>query len=273
MTKSIAIAAVLSLVAPILPAADLEGRVTRIENILNNQRSSDLLLQIQRLQAEIQLLRGAMEQQRFDLEALKRHQKEQYLDLEARLRGQGSGGPPEGQPPAESAAVPAEAAQSADGTAVPKPPAETPGSPPAPDSAQAGAESAQPPLGERETYRKAFDQLKQRRYDEAVSSFNDLLARYPKGEFADNAHYWLGETFYVKRDYAAALSEFQQVVRSYPLSPKVAGSMLKIGYIQDEQKDRAKARATLEGLVEKFPDSAEARLAKGRLQRLTSEGN
>ena len=49
--------------------------------------------------------------------------------------------------------------------------------------------------------------------------------------------------------------------------------MLKIGYIQDEQQDWPGARATLEGLMAKFPDSTEARLAKGRLERMAREGH
>ena len=106
-----------------------------------------------------------------------------------------------------------------------------------------------------------------------MRAFEDLLTVYPKGEFADNARYWLGETNYVKRDYAAALNDFQCVVSDYPLSPKVPGAMLKIGYIQDEQKDWQNARNTLQDVTRKFPDTTEARLAQSRLERMAREGH
>jgi tol-pal system protein YbgF len=274
MRSAITLAAALGLSVPALTtAADLEGRLTRIENIIENQRNSDLLLQIQRLQAEVQLLRGTVEQQQFDLEVLQRQQKEQYLDLDARLRALGGREGPQA-PAAEMSGGAGDAAGTGDAMLTPVPRsagrAPAPGAG-APDLALPVPEG-RPPAGEREAYRDAFDLLKQRRYDEAAAGFKALLSRYPNGELADNARYWLGEAYYVKRDYAAALAEFQRVLDDYPLSPKAAGSMLKIGYIQDERKEWRSARATLERLIAKFPDSTEARLAQGRLDRMARGG-
>ena len=70
-----------------------------------------------------------------------------------------------------------------------------------------------------------------------------------------------------------ALAEFRRVLSDYPVSPKIPGAMLKIGYIQDERKDWTDARSTLQQLTEKFPDSTEARLAKGRLERMARDGH
>jgi len=254
------------------PAASLEGRVTRLENILDNQRSSDLLLQIQRLQQEIQDLRGLLERQDFEIARLKRLQKDQYLDLDTRLRAQGGEATTGAQPTTDDlTAAPDGTERPADVMLTPKDTAGTATSS-GPTASNTPATGARSP-GEREAYRKGFDLLKQRRYDEAAAAFNDLLARYPSGEFSDNARYWLGETYYVKRDYSSAIAEFQRVLDNYPLSPKVPGAMLKIGYIQDERKDWKRARMTLEELVRKFPGSTEARLAQGRLERMARDGH
>ena len=56
-------------------------------SIAADQRLSDLLLQMQRLQQEVQQLRGQLELQKHELSTLKRLQREQYLDLDARLQG------------------------------------------------------------------------------------------------------------------------------------------------------------------------------------------
>jgi tol-pal system protein YbgF len=271
MNKPTLTAALIALLVPaVAPAQDLDGRVTRIENILENQRSSDLLLQVQRLQQEVQQLRGMVEQQQFELANLKRLQNDQYTDLDSRLRGQG------GVAPSPAAAAPEAGARPTDVMLTPPaasaPPAATgetgavPGL--APPPAEAGSA-----VSEKEAYRNAFDLLKQRRYDDAALAFEELLRLYPNGDLADNGRYWLGETKYVKRDFGGALAEFRLVLNDYPMSPKIPGAMLKIGYIQDERKDWSDARATLQQLVEKFPDSTEARLAKGRLERMARDGH
>jgi TolA-binding protein len=136
-----------------------------------DQRLSDLLLQIQRLQEEVQQLRGRVEVQGYRISTLEKRQREQYMDLDARLGGRSAAAStPSGAPVAAGA--------SAEQTPV----------------------ASEGPSAERKLYQAAFDLLKQRRYDDAIRAFQDQLARYPNGEYADNAIYWLGEASYVKRD-------------------------------------------------------------------------
>jgi tol-pal system protein YbgF len=224
-----------------------------------DQRLSDLLLQIQRLQQEVQQLRGQVEVQRHELDTLKRQQRDQYVDLDSRLRAQSGASQPSapGALPAEQRQPAMSAGTEAAGSSGPR---------------IIGSGSVKP-AGEKESYRAAFDLLKLRKYDDAVRAFEDLLARYPNGEFADNAHYWLGETHYVQRDFPSSLTQFQRVLANYPLSPKVPDSMLKIGYIHYERSDWQRARATLKDVIAKFPDTTEARLAQSRLDRMTRDGH
>jgi tol-pal system protein YbgF len=221
--------------------SDLENRVARLERILSNQTISDLVLQVQRLRSEVDKLRGRLDVQQHDIEMLQQ------------ARGQPASGSGTTAPPAQ----------------------QDEGSQPAPagDNDAAAGGSAGTSSGERTLYRKAFDLLKERRFDEAVSAFKDLLAQYPKGQFSDNAHYWLGETYYVRQQYPAALAEFQEVIHRYPLSPKVPGAMLKIGYSYYEQGDWARARSVLQEVVTKFPDTNEGGFAQSRLDRMTREGH
>lgn len=208
-------------------------------SVAADRRLSDLLLQIQRLQQQVQQLQGRLELQQYELSLLERRQQEQYLDLDARLRGLGTN------------ATPGRGAGNIGGT----------GTLPAPTAAE-----------EKELYRIAFDLLKQRRYQDAIRGFEDLLARYPNEEFADNARYWLGEANYVERDYEAALTQFQRVAADYPQSPKVPGALLKIGYIHHEKGDWQRARRTLREILDRFPGTTEARQAESRLERMTREG-
>lgn len=327
---SLVIAGLLALAPLPSPAEDLDGRVTRLENMLDSQRASDLTLQFQAMEREMQRLRGLVEQQQYELDRLRR-QTGPTPGAEARP------GVPAGQAPAGGAApgVPVARGDAATGQkgAEPARPAEAPppatapagqpsgatragvestvpplsavaapvdAAPPAGASAQTpaaaapgqsaseqptpgqstqeplapepSAVAAQPGRGEQEAYIKAVEPLKQRRFEEAAVTLSDFLARYPNSANADKAHFWLAETHYVNRNVTAALKEFQTVLKDYPKSSKVPGALLKIGYIQDDAKDPRAARATLQELIRRFPQSGEARLAQGRLDQMTQEG-
>ena len=264
------------LIPPGLAAADpeLEGRIGRLERILENQSGSDLLLQMQRLQSEVQELRGLVEQQRFDIERLQRQQRDQFLDLDARLAGTGRASGPEGGETAVPSLQPG--LVDASGTGLDAPPganpSENPVTPPVPASpGSVGIPSLPAPetqgASERDLYSQGFEHLKERRYQEAKTAFSDLLRRYPQSEYADNARYWLGETYYVLREYPAALAEYDRLVELNPASAKVPGALLKIGFIQYEQNAAEQARATLERVIRDYPNSTEARLARDRLER------
>ncbi|MGE5153128.1 MAG: tol-pal system protein YbgF [Bdellovibrio bacteriovorus] len=258
-------------------AADpqLEGRLSRLERILENQSGSDLMLRMQQLQQEMQELRGLVETQQFELQKLQRQQRDQFLDIDARMGGAqpGESGDPLSAMPQEPAGL------DAAGTALQPPPGQgvpPPITAPAPASpGSVGIPSLPSPEttggNERDAYRDAFELLKQRKYPQAVDAFNDLLRRYPQGQYADNARYWLAETYYVQRNYPAALAEFDRLVQLNAASPRVPGALLKIGYIQYEQEDYDQARAVLRQLVNQYPQSTEARLAQSRLEKMDRE--
>lgn len=137
--------------------------------------------------------------------------------------------------------------------------------------AQVVAAAPSDPVLEQQAYKGAFAQLKSGDYDSAIEAFLGFLAAYPVSEFADNAQYWLGETYYVTRRFEAALAEFQQLMAGHPKSQKLTHAMLKIGYIHDELGQPQEAKRILVELTERFPKTTAAGLARKRLQRLRSQ--
>jgi len=129
------------------------------------------------------------------------------------------------------------------------------------------------PADEKKAYDQAFGMLRDGSYKEAIAAFQAQLKRFPSGDYADNAWYWMGESYYVNRDFKPALDAFQKVVSDFPRSQKVLGAMLKIGYIRDMQKDWAGAREILQQVKSRSPGSREARLAETRLQQMQSQGH
>jgi tol-pal system protein YbgF len=117
-------------------------------------------------------------------------------------------------------------------------------------------------------YRDAFSLLRSGEYDRAVTAFNDFQASFPNSQYGDNAQYWLAEAHYAKRNFAAAVTEYQKMLVNYPASRKQSHAMLKLGYSYDSLGQPADARAILEDLKQRFPGSAAARLADERLLQL-----
>jgi len=249
----------------------------------DRQQMMDMVLQMQQLQDEIRMLRGRIEEQAFEIESLKQRQRDQYLDLDQRLNELSSGGvvPPAGAyVPAEQPAVATASATTApvvrQAEELPevRPPIDQPSSVTSLAVPQSEARTtASSPEEEKRAYDDAFQALKDLRYSEAADSFQSFLARYPGSEYADNAQYWLGESYYVTRNYEFALEAFEKLQRNFPDSPKVPDSLLKIGYTHYELKHWDQARAALTQVQEQYSGTTLARLAESRLRSMKLEGH
>jgi tol-pal system protein YbgF len=236
-----------------LKMTDLEARVLRIERVVENQSLIELASQLDQLRAETMSLRGEVETLRFETENSDNRQRELYVDVDRRLQtleqSQRQGFSPPSQPPGGLApAAPSAAAQvTAPALAVAPP---------------------RPAGSDQQNYQAAFDLLQGRRYEDAGTAFNDFLIGFPDSPLADNAQYWLAETYYVQRQYTQALGHFELVVANYPQSAKLPDALLKVGYCQAELGNRDAARTALQQVMRQFPDATAARLASQRLERL-----
>jgi tol-pal system protein YbgF len=159
---------------------------------------------------------------------------------------------------------------------APPPPAPTVSAPPdtankataaPPDSTK--PEVAQPAAGDaQQIYEAAYQDLVKGQYDIARQGFQQYLQMEPEGALADNAHYWIGESYYSQKNHEEAIKEFNVVLDKFAEGDKVPSAMLKLGYAQIAMGKRAEGRKNLEALIKKFPQSNEANLAKARLKEL-----
>ncbi|HLB58294.1 MAG TPA: tol-pal system protein YbgF, partial [Gammaproteobacteria bacterium] len=125
-------------------------------------------------------------------------------------------------------------------------------------------------LSDTDTYNKAFRALSAKHYDDAQSQFNGYLKLYPKGHFAENAYFWLGEIDLMKGKYNAALKRFQIVVSDYPHAKKLPDAKLKIAMIHAATGKVSIARDEFTKIRKDYPGSTAAQLANIRLQQLAS---
>jgi tol-pal system protein YbgF len=260
-------------------AAQAQSRLSLAERVAQLERQaqggsdsgslSELMIRNQELQAEVQTLRGLVEEQAFEIENLKKRQRDQYVDLDSRLQRLEGGGMTVPARP-DPGALPVDAAPgqlSTDGGSTPV--AETPAIPAGGERLGGALVDPGLPRGdEKAAYEEAFESLKQGRYAESSQLFSAFLQQYPDGEYAANASYWLGESYYVTQNYEIALETFQGLLARFPDSRKAPDALLKIGYCQYELGDANRAAGTLNEVVRRYPDTPVARLAQGRLRAL-----
>jgi len=121
-------------------------------------------------------------------------------------------------------------------------------------------------------YDDAMRLVERKDYRAAIPRFREFLKKYPDNPLAEDAQYWLGESFYGVKEYDQAILEFDGVRRRFPRGEKVPASLLKQGLAFAELNDRLDARLILQELVDRFPESEEAAKAKQRLKSLESPG-
>ncbi len=119
-----------------------------------------------------------------------------------------------------------------------------------PSSAQAAVAPPQPAgnlasagggANAQEQYNAAFSLLRQARYEDAEQALRGFVQQHPKDTLAPAAQYWLGETFYVRKDYSNAAAAFADGYEKYPKSSKGPDFLLKLGMslANAGQKDNA----------------------------------
>lgn len=108
------------------------------------------------------------------------------------------------------------------------------------------------------------------KYDLAITGFSNYLKYFPETELADNAQYWLGECHYAKKNYTKAAIEFHKVLENYFTGDKVPTALYKLGLSLLELKSVGQANKYFQELIDKYPHTQEAKLAKEKLKKTKS---
>ncbi|MBU1196040.1 MAG: tol-pal system protein YbgF [Proteobacteria bacterium] len=127
-------------------------------------------------------------------------------------------------------------------------------------------------LPEKDAQQQLYD-LAKKMFDDgdkenARIQFENFINKYPKSENADNARFWIADSYYTEKWFEKAILEYQKVLEEYPDSNKLAAARLKQGYAFAELGENANARLILKELIKKHPDSNEAKYAQEKLKNL-----
>lgn len=258
-----------------------DQRVRRLEDQVKNLQTNSSAARVDSLQQEMQTLRGQVDELTHQLQQAQNQQKSMYADLDKRVatnkQAPAEAAPIDVTPPTdnEKAATKTAAAATAAKTARALSATKLASATKSTSAASSDSSANQQPdvAEEQQIYQTAYNLIKAKKYNEAINALQGMLKKYPTGQFASNAHYWLGELYGLVGKHDQALTEFNVVVKSYASSPRVADAQLKVGLIYASQVKWADAKAAFKKVINHYPGSAPAKLAATQLKQIKDAGH
>lgn len=117
-----------------------------------------------------------------------------------------------------------------------------------------------------EDYKDAYETFQKGEYKAAREKFQKYLETHPGSKYADNALYWIGESYYNEKSYEKAIVVYDDVAKKYPDGGKASAALLKQGMAFSSLGDKKSANAIFKKLVERYPKSEQAEAAKKKLK-------
>lgn len=129
---------------------------------------------------------------------------------------------------------------------------------------------AGPPAGggpsAEQMYQVSVQQLRRGSLGTARLGFRQLIRTHPNHERVPDALYGIGESFPTQPD--SASQYFSRVIQDHPSSPRAAAAIYKLGLFAEQRQDPAEAAAMYRRVVDQYPSSDAASLARDRLRAL-----
>lgn len=117
-------------------------------------------------------------------------------------------------------------------------------------------------------YKDAYETFQRGDLEGGRRKFEAFLKQFPNMELSDNAQFWIGETYFIKKDFEKAILEYEKVIVKYPEGDKVSSALLKQGLAFLELGDKTNARTLLKRVTDRFPQTEQAEIAKKKLETI-----
>lgn len=132
-------------------------------------------------------------------------------------------------------------------------------------AAAAPEAQAPDPAAESRDYEAALNLLKEGKYKDAQTAFDQFIKRYPRSAVLPGANFWAGNAALQAKDVAVANNYFKTVLTNWPNDPTAPDAMLGTANCQQALGDAKASHETLKKLVERFPESSAGKAARQRL--------
>ena len=240
-----------------------------------------LLEQNQQLRAELQALRGIVEEQGFELRKLQRDALNRYTSNDERLTALEGGASASSGLPTQAPLSPSISNSQRD---VSSSVSNTNNAVTARESVDGfvGERSSlnnlqtsnrrgslQPAvLSEQQLYQMAYDSVINSDFERSIAEFDQYMSVYPSGRFVTNAHYWKGQAYLYLERYGEAKESYEIILNRYEDSAKLADAMYGLGLAYQGLGNVTQARQLLNEIKRRFPNTGVANLADTKLLQL-----
>jgi tol-pal system protein YbgF len=119
-----------------------------------------------------------------------------------------------------------------------------------------------------DNYRAALMLYGRGKLSDSRKAFQQVYDADPSGELADNALYWIGETWFAAADYQAAIKFFRRVTNDYGDQNKAPDAAFKTGIALEKSGDLQLAKQAFDECIKRYPYSTPAASAKQELERI-----
>lgn len=120
-------------------------------------------------------------------------------------------------------------------------------------------------------FNQGYTELSEGNYQGSRAQFKEFLAKYPKSSKANDATYWIAESYYRQGEFEESILEYQRFIDSYPKDDRVPLAYLKQGLSLVEIGKDEEAQLFFQTLIDKYPNSDEAKTAKEKIRELAVE--
>ena len=102
-------------------------------------------------------------------------------------------------------------------------------------------------------FQVAFDNIRDKKWQDAKTSFEQFISDNPQNQLSGSAHYWLGELYILEKNYREAALIFAEGFQKFPDSIKAAEMLFKLSQSLYQVEKTNEACKTMEKLIIDFP--------------------
>jgi len=126
-------------------------------------------------------------------------------------------------------------------------------------------------LSPAEVFNMAYSDYRNGNFELAIDGFKMYREQFPESPLVDDSVYWIGECYFSQKKYEEAIQEFNELILNHPRGDKIPAAYLKKGLSLAELGKKEEALSVFKLLVSKFPLEEETKIAQQKIKELRSE--
>ncbi len=126
-------------------------------------------------------------------------------------------------------------------------------------------------LSPAEVFNMAYSDYRNGNFELAIDGFKMYIEQFPESPLVDDSLYWVGECYFSQKKHEEAIEQFNELILNYPRGDKIPAAYLKKGLSLVELGKKEEALSVFKLLVSKFPLEEETKIAQQKIKELKLE--